>query len=233
MELFPLSSGNLMRKSRAERKKSLTRREGRLEPYPTVLVVCEGHTETQYLKGIRDRYKLSTANVEIVPGENSSPDQVLKHALRVYDEYLSNKQLTNIEHLFCVIDRDHHAHYLNVLDTVNNKKLKMKHKIKAINSVPCFEVWVWMHKVDSSKCFYRGGRLSPCDEVIKEVTTLYPDYDKTSFDILEATGADQEHAETAARRLRRQHDGRDARTYTRMDELIEFLKELKNKKAVK
>ncbi len=230
MELFPLSTKNQMRKSRAERKKSIARREGRLEPYPTVLVVCEGLTEKQYLESIRNRYELNTANVQIVPGQNSSPDQVLKHALRVYEEYRRDKELTDIQHIFCVIDRDQHAHYLNVLDTINNKRLKKKHKIKAINSVPCFEVWVWMHKVDSSKCFYRGGRLSPCNEVIKEVTTFYPDYDKTNFDILGTTEADLEHAKTVAGKLRREHDGRDKRTYTRMDELIEFLKELKRKK---
>jgi len=230
MELFPLSPGNSMRKSRAKRKKKLDRREGSLEPYPTVLIVCEGLTETQYLKSIRKKYKLKTANVEIVPGEDSSPDQVLKHALRVYKEYLNDKQLTDIEYIFCVIDRDNHTHYLNVLNTINNKRLKRRHEIDVINSVPCFEVWVWMHKVDSSKCFYRGGRLSPCDEVIKEVTKLYPDYNKTKFDILEATEADQEDAKTVARKLRQEHDGLDERTYTRMDELIEFLKKLKRKK---
>jgi len=219
-----------MRRSRADRRKSLSRREGRLEPYPTVLVVCEGLTEKQYIESIRNRYKLNTANVEIVQGEDSSPDKVLKHALRVYKEYLSDKESTNIEYVFCVIDRDKHTKYLNVLDTINNKKLKKKHSIKAINSVPCFEVWVWMHKVDSSRCFYRGGRRSACDEVIKEVTTFYPDYDKTNFDILAATEADQEHAKTVAEKLRREHDGRDDRSYTRMDELIEFLNDLRRKK---
>lgn len=219
-----------MRKSRAEINKKLGRRQGNLEPYPTVLIVCEGLTETQYLKSIREKYKLKTANVEIVPGENSSPDQVLKHALRVYDEYLHDKQSTSIEYIFCVIDRDRHAHYLNVLNTISQKKLKKQHEIKAINSVPCFEVWVWMHKVDSSKCFYLGGQLSPCDAVIKEVAKLYPDYDKTNYDILEATEADQGHAKTVARKLRKEHDGLDERTYTRMDELIEFLKKLKRKK---
>ncbi len=227
MELYPLSLGNQMRKSRAKINKTISRREGRLEPYPTVLIVCEGLTEKQYLTSIKDRYKLNTANVEIVQGDNSSPDQVLKHALRVYNEYLRNGQSTDFEHVFCVIDRDNHAHYLNVLDTISNKRLKKKHEIKVINSVPCFEVWVWMHKVDSSKCFYRGGNLSPCTEVIKEVKRFYPDYTKTSFDILKATEADQGHAKIVATRLRREHDGRDDRTFTRMDGLIDFLTELK------
>ncbi|MGL1931742.1 MAG: RloB family protein [Desulfotalea sp.] len=216
-----------MRQSRADKKKNIARREKKRELYPTVLIVCEGLTEVKYLKSIKNKYKLNTANVEIVQGENSSPDQVYKHAIKAYKNYLKNKNASDCEFVFCVIDRDRHAHYLDTLHKIETIPLKKDHKIYAVNSVPSFEVWLWLHIKNSSKNFYEGGDKSPADLVIKEIKKTFPDWHKTNFDSYKATINDIEKASQRAQRLRNNNFGKDDCTYTKVDCLCEFLKILK------
>lgn len=61
-------------------KKSYKRPEAYREPYDSVLIVCEGiKSEPNYLKGLRNYYQLSTANIEII-GKGIDPLGLVKYA---------------------------------------------------------------------------------------------------------------------------------------------------------
>jgi hypothetical protein len=68
------------RRSRAAR--SYRRRPAVREPYDVVLIVCEGEkTEPGYLQGLKNAYRLSSANITIVPGEGNDPVRKAMHSV--------------------------------------------------------------------------------------------------------------------------------------------------------
>ena len=72
-------------------------------------------------------------------------------------------------------------------------------RLRAITSVPCFEIWVLLHFRYSSAAFNSAGSQSACDRVIAEIKKHFPKYSKGSaavYDRLEPLMNDaQAHAE--------------------------------------
>lgn len=66
---------------RKKRKTKIRDRKTRKNEYEAILIVCEGEkTEINYLKQLKNFFRLNNITIDIIPSENSSPLQVVKFA---------------------------------------------------------------------------------------------------------------------------------------------------------
>ena len=163
--------------------RSYARRGAVLEPYDTVLIVCEGSkTEPHYFNRLRVIYRLSSANIRIMPADGSDPMSVVNYAEA---ELLRG----GYDRAYCVFDRNGHANYARALNAVAQSPHRAR--LFAITSVPCFEVWILLHFIFSTAAFTAVGNDSACDRVFREVRRHFPTYvkgyPKTFDDLAERT----------------------------------------------
>ena len=207
------------RKPRSAR--TYRRQEEIREPYDVVLIVCEGKkTEPEYFEGLKRAYRLSGANIKVVPGDGNDPVSIVKHALAEYRK-------GGYDRVFCVFDRDGHANYQQALDLVGNLPLGRKGKLVAINSVPCFEIWVLLHFDYSTAPFVVSGGRSACDNVIAAIRRHMPGYRKALEGLFEQL---QPHVENALihgpRLAQHNRDTGSDNPATKVHELVKYLREL-------
>ena len=177
--------GAKAREKRRERKEARKRlKEGRRseikETVERVLIVSEGtKTEPMYFEKLVEHLKLVTTDIKVIGGDDSCPQKVVQYAIALYEE----RKNTNDEYdlVFCVIDKDAHAHYEDALLEV--QKYTPKNILHIINSIPCFEVWLLLHYIYTSKPFQKKGVKSKggksiCDTVKDELKKYLPNYVK-------------------------------------------------------
>jgi hypothetical protein len=207
------------RSARTYRRKQEVR-----ESYDVVLIVCEGKkTEPEYFEGLKRAYRLSGANIKVVPGDGNDPVSIVKYALETY-----RKADRIFDRVFCVFDRDGHVNYQQALDLVANSPLGRKEKLVAITSVPCFEIWVLLHFDFSTAPFMKTGNKSACDNVIDKVLVHLPEYQKAMMGVFEKLQPHTDRAVTHADRLARHNrDTRSDNPETRVHELVKYVRELK------
>ena len=163
----------MAKQRRGKSPRGYSRRGPVKEPYHVVLMVCEGSkTEPNYLRELRSIYRLSSANVIIVHPNATDPLSIIHAAARALNsgEY---------DRIYCIFDRDDHANY----DLAVQRIAEYPKKIFAINSVPCFEVWILLHFKYSSSPFSRTGMESACDKFLREVALHISDYKKGDMHI--------------------------------------------------
>ena len=168
------------------------------EPYDRILIVCEGQkTEPNYFAGLCFVHKLSSANIKILPsGHTSDPYNIVLAAeaeLKNDPEYAA---------AYCVFDRNGHSNYDRAIVYAANSVLGKANKLRIINSVPCFEVWVLLHFQYRTAPFVASGSMSPCDMVIRQLKQSIPDYEKRTRDIYIKLSP---HVATAMRHAERLH----------------------------
>lgn len=152
------------------------------EPYDAVLIVCEGEkTEPNYFSGLRNAYRLSSANIKIVPSDwGTDPMSVVTFAIEQANGGAYDRT-------YCVFDRDGHANYEAAIRTVRNSELARAGTLFAVPSWPCFEVWVLLHFAYSTAPYVAAGNLSACAVVMREVQRHFQNYTKghkNVFDVL-------------------------------------------------
>ena len=159
----------MARISRLRGNQSLRRRPGQKPPRSITLIVCEGETEQKYFEAARIRYQLTQAEVVLDDNtEGPAPISVVRSAEKKCAER------GGYDHVFCVFDRDGHESFTRARDQVL-ALARRKHKplpIKAIISVPCFELWVLLHFERTDAPFVR------CDDVVASVRGHMPAYTK-------------------------------------------------------
>ena len=159
----------MARISRLRGNQSLRRRPGQKPPRSITLIVCEGETERKYFEAARIRYQLTQAEVVLDDNtEGPAPISVVRCAEKKCAER------GGYDHVFCVFDRDGHESFTRARDQVLALAAR-KHKplpIKAIISVPCFELWVLLHFEKTDAPFVR------CDEVVAAVRSHMQGYIK-------------------------------------------------------
>lgn len=101
------------------------------------------------------------------------------------------------------------------------------HRILAITSVPCFEFWILLHFIYTTKPF-AAAHGSICATVISDLKTHMPGYEKGAFDTYNATkdllGAAIINAKKVAKHC---EDAATDMPSTQMYELVEYLQNLK------
>jgi len=160
-----MGTDNLFQKRKQRVAASLQRKQSLKAPYDRVLIVCEGaKTEPNYFKEIRNAYRLSTANIDICGKEcDSDPLSVINYAIKKYGED------PDYEHVYCVIDRDKHTTFDAAMDKLSQTKLGENVTFTATTSIPCFEFWLLLNFVYTTRQFCAPGNSSNCELVIAEL----------------------------------------------------------------
>ena len=223
-----MGTDDLFSKRKATKVKQLQRAKESRKPYDKVLIVCEGEkTEPYYLIALRDHLKLSQANIKIDPNCDSSPTSVVKYAKELIKESLKNPY----DHVFRVIDRDRHSDFNTAIAQINGYKNKDT-KLHAIVSNPCFEFWILLHFNYTTKLFGTSGD-SPCINLIKKNLKVFiEDYkkgDKAIMPTIIKSGLEMAIVNAKRANKTAKKNGSDNPT-TQMDELVNYLKNLKGKK---
>lgn len=146
-----------------------------------VLIVSEGiKTEPIYFEKLVDFFKLVTTDIKVTGSKYSCPKKVVDYAIKLYEETKGTSKEYDL--VFCVIDKDTHANYLNAINFVKNHKYSAI--LNIINSVPCFELWLLLHYECTTKIFTKTVRSSICTSLIENDLKKYlPKYKKNISDL--------------------------------------------------
>ena len=217
-----MGTDDLFHKRKQRRAASLQRKRARKAPYDRVLIVCEGaKTEPNYLREIRDAYRLSTANIDICGEEcGSDPLSVVNYAVRKF------RQDPDYNRVYCVIDRDKHATFDAAMDKLRQTRLGKSITFTAITSVPCFEFWLLLHFGYTTRQFCAPGNASNCELVIAELNKRgrIPGYSKGARNIFVLAKDKLPDAIKHARQLQQHNLATGANNpATNMHELVEYL----------
>lgn len=221
-----MGTDDLFKRKKQSAIKSSKRRLELRESYDKVLIVTEGEkTEPLYLSAVCDYFGLNQANIEIDPKSDSSPTSVVEYA----KDLISKNKTDPYNHVYCVIDRDRHDDFQKALDQVSGFRNKDTN-LHVIVSTPCFEYWILLHFIYTTKSFGASGD-SPCQELINnELKQYIPNYEKGDASIL--TDLVRGQLNTAIANAKRAYDEATRRETdnpkTEMHKLVEYLKNLKN-----
>ena len=195
-----MGTDDLFHKRKAKSAKGLQRRAARRDPYAKVLIVCEGEkTEPRYFQDLRNHYGLNTANIEVCGECGSDPNSVLQFAKQRYREEKDAGDA--FDQVFCVFDKDAHANYDETLNVI--AKAQPRNTFVAMNSVPCFEYWLLLHFVYSTRPYSALPGNSAGNQVLSELKGYLPDYEKGADNIFALLLDQLEFAKNnAARSLR-------------------------------
>lgn len=216
-----------MRKQKKRITASLERRRQQREPYDLVLIVCEGaKTEPLYFTQLRDALRLSRVNISICGKEcGSSPLAVVDYALAEF------ARDGDYDRIFCVFDKDRHAHYQDAVIKAQSQRLSGGATIEAITSVPCFEFWLLLHFKDTARPYSASGKKSVCDNVIRDLKKYIPHYAEGRAEVFEITYPHVDEASKRAERLEeRQAEAATDNPSTKVHWLVGYLQRLNDKK---
>ncbi|ACV26041.1 RloB family protein [Kangiella koreensis] len=188
-----MGSEDLFHKRKAKAKQQLERKSKLRSPYDNVLIVVEGEkTEKDYLNALIDKYKINTANFEVV-GKGEGPMSIVSTAVQKYDQAYASPN--RFDQVFCVFDRDSFGDFNDAVDlcasknsdVINNmvdsgeKPEEGREYFKAITSNPCFEYWVLLHLNYTDKGYSATGNRSICGKVVDDIKALIGTYEKGSI----------------------------------------------------
>lgn len=136
------------------------------------LILCEGETEANYFQGLttQEKYKRKFAGigVEVYKPKNHSPVGLVTEAKRRIAE--AKKEKSPYDLVWIVFDRDGHQNIPKAFSDANDVK---KPGIKIAFSVTCFEYFILMHFVRTTKAFTK------CNDVISELKKHFIEYEKS------------------------------------------------------
>jgi len=221
-----MGSDNLHHKRKAKNVEKLARRAAKREPYPKVLIVCEGDkTEPNYFLDLKDHYALNSANIAISGEEcDSDPVSIIQYAKKRYREEKSAGDA--FDKVYCVFDKDTHTNYEQAMADIRSAIPKAIYI--AINSVPCFEYWLLLHFNYTTRPYASLPDNSACNQVLSDLITYMPSYTKNQQDVFESLFAQLESAkQNAIRALDAAGDNHTDNPGTRVHELVTFLQNIK------
>ncbi len=227
-----MGTDNLFHKRKERRASSLKRKKSLKAPYDRVLIVCEGaKTEPIYFREIRDSYRLNTANIDICGNEcGSDPLSVVNYAIGKFRED------RDYERVYCVIDRDKHTNFHEAVDKISQTILGKNVIFAAIISVPCFEFWLLLHFVYTTRQFCTQGNASDCELVIADLkkSGRIPGYNKGGRNIFALTKEMLPSAIKNAKQLQQYNQSTGTNNpATDMHEIIEYLISLNTRSTTK
>jgi hypothetical protein len=211
-----------------ERQKwQLARKQQSRASYDRILIVSEGSkTEPNYFREIRSAYRLHTANVVVRPGElGTAPIQVVQFAQALFEHGDRHRRIQPraFEQVYAVFDRDDHASYFDALNLAESLDGKLRNDIrqpvslKAVASVPCFELWLLLHYEDIQAPLHR-------DEVVQRLKLHIPGYEKGTERAFEITRGRLAIATQRADQLSAKCNAFDAsEPYTGVADLVKLL----------
>ncbi|MFY4690256.1 RloB family protein [Campylobacter jejuni] len=192
-----------------------------------ILIVCEGEkTEINYLKQLKNFFRLNNITIDIISSKDSNPLQVVKFAKEKNDLFDYNE-------VYCVFDKDTHANFTKAQEecekyTKKYIKKDKNFKFEAIISNPCFEFWILLHFTYTTKSFSTN---SPCNELINACLKAYIKNYTKNYNFTNTIQQNLDTAITNAQKANKEAEKNNyVSSYTFMDKLAIKFKELKNAK---
>ena len=225
-----MGSEDLFQKRKARAAAALQRQKRERARNKRYLIVCEGtKTEPHYLQELLGDLHIRPQLVRVARNDGVSPDRVLAHALKLYDE----DELTGdaFDHVYCVFDRDRHTTFDAAVQRTKDLTAAGK-PFTAITSTPCFEVWLLLHFRYSDQPFHPAGRKSVGDQVVSTLKTMpgFAKYSKGQKGIYGQLKDKLSDALTHAERLRRHGAATGSlNPATDADELVKAIQALATK----
>jgi hypothetical protein len=147
-------------------KNKLSRRASNKKPKKArLLIVCEDEKfSVKYFKDFCEDLKIKNLVTVDDGPEGSAPKSVLDRACKL----VKSQDLEEQDTVYCVIDKDEHSTYAEVVRNFNStikKKLAAEQcssfpEFKLITSVRCFEIWILLHLADTTESFTTQAMLS-------------------------------------------------------------------------
>ena len=221
-----MGTDDLFHKRKAKNARTLRRRVARRDPYDKILIVCEGEkTEPNYFNGVRDYYGLNSANVEICGDSGSDPLSIFRYAKQRYRE--ERDAGDTFDRVFCVFDKDSHPQYDEALQIITAQTPYDTYF--AITSVPCFEYWLLLHFIYTTKPYSPLPGNSVGNQVLADLQKYLPDYQKGQKAVFAELIDQLVFATQNAQRALREAERSDTdNPSTRVHELVGFMQTIKN-----
>ncbi len=197
------------------------RKKASRESYDRVLIVTEGErTERFYFDGLKSRYRINSANVEISPSiVGSDPQSIVETAIRFRDEEISFGE--RYDRVYCVFDRNSHANFIAASQRAQNEGIYLA------RSWPCFEYWLLLHYEYMRSPFQPTHGRSSCDECIACLRKYLPNYQKADKNLFKDLEPNLEIAKNNARQARADvQRTASVNPSTEVDLLVEYLQKL-------
>ena len=169
---------------------------------PKMLVVCEGeNTETSYFRQLR----LANVYLELYGG-NGDPSNLVQKAKR-----LTQENPGKFEQVWCVFDRDDHAHFSNAIETARNLGFEVAWSNQS------FEYWILLHfEAHAGGGMHRDDYKGRLNHYLEPLGMRYDDSKPSKtvtediFFELESFVEHHSRQEWAIRRARRIHEEKQA-----------------------
>jgi len=206
------------------------RRRGAIrEPYEVVLVACEGEkTEPAYFTGLRAAFRLSSANVKVVPSEyGNDPVSVVRFG----EDQLAGPD--GYDRVYCVFDRNGHANFDEACQRVAESDYGREGRLIAVPSVPCFEFWILLHFEYTAAPYNAAGGRSSCMRVIDYLKRNHlSDYEKNFGGVFALLAPRYNDAVVHAERLERENSRSNSiNPATQVHKLVKYLRDLRGRNA--
>lgn len=220
-----MGSDNIFHKRKAKAKTDLDRTKAKRSPYDKVLIMCEGEkTEPNYFNELIDFYKLNSANVEVDGSCGSSPKSIFEKAFKLFKK--EEGKGDRYDKIYCVFDKDTHETYEETIERI--AAIKPKGIFFHINSIPCFEYWLILHYVYSTKPYGSTSSKSIAEMVLRDLKTYMPDYEKGDAGVFmklhPQIGFAKSNAIRAESQARENHTDNPS---TKIYALVDYLQKLK------
>ena len=147
----------------------MSRRLARIPPKPRVALVGDGQTEQIYFTNIKDTDRPSDLDLfPDLPVKPGSYRSVLKKALQLTEDY-------EYERVYALIDMDKVISDNRQAEYEKDKRAAEAKGIIVLENNPCFEFWLLLHFLKTSKSF------TACNDVITELKkpSRIPGYEKS------------------------------------------------------
>ena len=225
-----MGSDDLFHKRKARAGAELQRHRRERARNKRVLIVCEGtKTEPHYLRELLDDLHIRPQVVRVAPNDGVSPDRVVAHALKLYDE--DAKAGDAFDQVSCVFDRDNHTTFDAAVQRTKDLTAAGKPFV-AITSTPCFEVWLLLHFGYSAQPFHAAGEKSVGKQVVATLKKKpgFAKYDKGQKGVYGLLKSKLANALNHAERLRK-HGAKtgSVNPATDMDALVKAIQALATK----
>ncbi len=145
---------------------SFGRGQAKFQQEKRILVLCEdSKSGKEYLEQAAAHFRAQLL-VDVAHPDCTHPSGIVQAAIDRQDKH---------DEVYCVIDRDTHKCFNLALSMA-----KQHPKITLIKSFPCFEFWILIHFINTTKPYQRQGKLSPGACVIRDIRSGTPlkSYDK-------------------------------------------------------
>ncbi|MGE4314221.1 MAG: RloB family protein [Pseudobdellovibrionaceae bacterium] len=139
-----MGSDDLHKKRRDRSNMDFSRKYAERKTYDNFLIVCEGETETFYLREVVDAFGINRKRAKVIP----CPDGTDACSIINYADNIASCDLHDFDHVYCVFDGTGCGDLTKAYDlhkSINHSSFHL-----CISS-PCFEFWVLCHYENSSK----------------------------------------------------------------------------------